>query len=173
MGQGHGSEARYARANIPAMSLVKSLVRRGKFSKWFDRRAAHTTNELYKQGFALPVTRRVVQHMCVSHVFWIEQDDQTVAATMLTRLEEREPVYRVLGLTVDSNFRRQGYGTALLATIDKFVGAGSTVYLCVDKDRGSTDWLVAWYTRVGFSLAYDDPRLSYGGHEIPLVKLVK
>jgi ribosomal protein S18 acetylase RimI-like enzyme len=154
------------------MALVKTLVRRGRFNKWFDKRAAHTTNELYQTTFATPVTRKVVRNMGMSHVFWIEHERETVAAMMLSR-QGLDQVYRVQGLTVHSNFRRQGYATALMETIHSFIESGATVYLCVDKDKPSTDWLVNWYRRLGFELGYGDFRLEYEDDEIPMKKLIK
>jgi ribosomal protein S18 acetylase RimI-like enzyme len=154
------------------MALVKTMVRRGRFSKWFDKQAAHTTKALYREGFDVAMTRRLVRHMSISHVLWIEHELQPVAALMLSRLAE-EPIYRVQGLTVDTQFRRQGYATSLMRSIDGFVGSGATIFLCVDKDRPSTDWLVEWYRRLGFELAYADPRLFFMGHEIPMIKQVK
>ena len=154
------------------MALVKTLVKRGRFDKWFDRRAAHTTNGLYQQTFAAPVTKKMIRNLCMSHVFWIEDQHETVAATMLSR-QGVDQVYRVQGLTVDARFRRQGYATALLTTIDQFVGNGAIVYLCVDKGKQSTDWLVDWYCRMGFELGYNDSRLPYEHDEIPLKKVIK
>ena len=155
------------------MALVKSLAKRGHFNKWFDRQAAHKTVELYQQQFGVCVSRRCVRALDVSHVLWVESEAGVTAGAMMLSRTGIEPVYRVQGLAVSQDFQPQGYGTTLLASVDGFVGPGATVWLCVDKGRDSTDWLVRWYTRMGFELAYTDPSLQYQTHEIPLKKLVK
>jgi len=146
------------------MLLVKTLAKRGRFNKWFDRQAARATNDLYAAHFGAGVSRRCVQALGVGHVLWVEADTgETAGATMLSRQ----------GLAVSSEFQRQGYGSLLLSSIDDFVGKGATVWLCVDNGKPNTVWLICWYIRMGFTFAYHDARLSYRGDEIPLKKLIK
>ena len=154
------------------MSLVRTLVKRGKFNKWFSRKAAQTTTEVYQSSFGNGVSRRAVRILAISHVFWIEDSGKTAAAMMLG-MKDAVPVYRIEGLAVDPEYRRQGYATSLLESVDRFVGPGATVWLCVDKGQPSTEWLVHWYRRMGFELAYRDDRLPHRNDEIPMRKLIK
>lgn len=156
------------------MALVLNLAKRGHYNKWFDRQAVRRTNSLYQAGFGQPVDRKTVRALDISHVLWIETNDsQSSAAMMLSRTSTDEPpIYRVQGLAVSPDMRRQGYGTALLRSLDVVLPKGTTVWLCVDKDKDSTEWLVLWYRRMGFELAYRDPRLNHGGSEIPMKKIV-
>lgn len=161
-----------AQAQAP---LVVNLVKRGHYNKWFDRQAANKTNQLYQQRFGQPVTRRDVRALDISHVMWIETDDSEVSGSMmLGGSTKAEPaVYRVQGLAVSKPKQRQGYGTALIQSIDRVLPSGTIVWLCVDKGRDSTEWLVRWYLRMGFELAYKDPSLNYGDREIPMKKIIR
>lgn len=153
--------------------MVKTLAKRGRFNKWFDRQAARTTNELYTAQFGSGVSRKCVQSLAVSHVLWVETDAGEIAGAMMLSRQSREPLFRVQGLAVSQEFQRQGYGSTLLASVDDFVGKGATVWLCVDNGKRNTVWLVQWYMRMGFVFAYRDPRLSYRDDEIPMKKLLK
>lgn len=153
--------------------MVKTLAKRGRFNKWFDRQAARTTNELYAAQFGSGVSKKCVQLMAVSHVLWVETDTGEIAGAMMLSRQSREPLFRVQGLAVSQEFQRQGYGSTLLASVDDFVGKGGTVWLCVDNGKRNTVWLVQWYMRMGFVFAYRDPRLSYRDDEIPMKKLLK
>jgi len=155
---------------------VKAIARRVLHSKWFDRQAARRTNELYLMQFGLGVSKRLVRGISVSHVLWIETDQgQTAGAMMLSRQGVVDQnLYRVQGLAVAPEFQHKGYGSALLSAADTFVGTGAVIWLCVDKYRSSTDWLVKWYCRMGYELAsLEDVRLHFTDSEIPLIKTVK
>jgi ribosomal protein S18 acetylase RimI-like enzyme len=152
-------------------STTTTITKKGPFNKWFDRQAARATDALYRTSFGSGVSRRAVRVLGVRHVLFITAgDDEPAAAMMLSQQEASVAVYRVEGLAVSPAFRRQGYGTRLLAAADACVGADGTVWLCVDKDTEHTEWLLEWYGRLGFELAYSDPRLRYGSHEIPMRK---
>lgn len=155
------------------MALVKTLAKKGRFNKWFDRQAARATNDLYAAQFGVGVSRRRVQALGVRHVLWVESDTGETAGAMMLSRQGLEPLFRVQGMAVSRAFQRQGYGSLLLSSIDDFVGKGATVWLCVDKGQPSTEWLLHWYTRMGFQLAYMDSRLSFQYDEIPLIKLIK
>jgi ribosomal protein S18 acetylase RimI-like enzyme len=155
------------------MALVKTLAKRGRFNKWFDRQAARATNDLYAAQFGAGVSRKAVQALGVGHVLWVEADTGETAGAMMLSRQGLEPLFRVQGLAVSREFQRQGYGSLLLSSIDDFVGKGATVWLCVDNGKANTVWLVRWYIRMGFTLAYQDSRLSYRRDEIPLTKLIK
>ena len=155
------------------MALVKTLAKRGQFNMWFDRQAARTTNELYAAQFGVGVSRKCVQSLGVSHVLWVETDTGETAGAVMLRRQSMEPLFRVQGLAVSPEFQRQGYGSMLISSIDDFVGNGATVWLCVDNGKRNTFWLVQWYLRMGFVLAYRDPRLSYRDDEIPMKKSIK
>jgi ribosomal protein S18 acetylase RimI-like enzyme len=156
-----------------AMSLVKTLAKRGKFNKWFDKQAAHKTNDLYAKQFGAGVTRKCVQALSIRHVHWVMTDTGETAGAMMLSRQGLEPLFRVQGLVVSREFQRQGYGSMLLSSIDEFVGKGSTVWLCVDNGKANTVWLVNWYIRMGFTFAYHDSRLSFQSDEIPLKKLIQ
>lgn len=153
--------------------MVKTLAKRGRFNKWFDRQAARTTNELYMAQFGSGISKKCVQLMGVSHVLWVETDTGEIAGAMMLSRQSREPLFRVQGLAVSQEFQRQGYGSVLLASVSDFVDKGSTVWLCVDNGKKNTVWLVQWYIRMGFVFAYRDPRLRYRDDEIPMKKIVK
>jgi ribosomal protein S18 acetylase RimI-like enzyme len=155
------------------MLLVKTLAKKGRHNKWFDRQAARATNDLYAAHFGAGVTRKCVQALGVKHVLWVETDTGETAGAMMLSRQGLEPLFRVQGLAVSPEFQRHGYGSLLLSSIDEFVGKGATVWLCVDNGKANTVWLVCWYIRMGFTLAYSDPRISHEDDEIPLKKLMK
>jgi len=156
------------------MMIVLNLVKRGHYNKWFDRQAARHTTMLYRESFGVGVTRYCVRTLDITHVVWVETEAKdTLAAMMLSRGNSSNPgVYRVQGLAVSADKQRQGYGTALMQSLDQILPKGTTVWLCVDKGKDSTERLVQWYRRLGFNLAYRDLTLEYKDNEIPMKKVV-
>jgi predicted GNAT family acetyltransferase len=133
----------------PPPPTIHVLRKRG-HSKGFDSRATHITRDLYatQLGGDL-VTKELIRANNIRSVAWIESDDgKPVAAAMLIQM--RSVYYRVGGLAVDDEHKRKGYGTALMARLQELIPSGSRLILGVDTDREATEWLVEWYTRLGF-----------------------
>ena len=152
--------------------VVNCLHEPGRHSKWYDQQVARRTNDLYKARFGVGVPRRFVHAAGVSHVLWVESDErETVGAAMLSCREEG--VYKIRGVAVREDREGQGVGTALMDAIDRAVDKGSTVWLCVDTGKPQTPWLLAWYAKLGFKLAEEDPRFPHAENEIPMSKVIE
>jgi len=132
------------------LPTIHLLTKNGNHSKGFDSRATQLTRDLYaKQLGGELVTKKVVRTNNIRHVLWIESDDgKPVAATMVIQLQG--VYHRVGGLAVDDEHKRKGYGSALLRRIHELLPSGSRLILGVDKGKDATDWLIKWYTRMGF-----------------------
>lgn len=156
------------------MTIVLNLVKRGHYNKWFDRQAARRTNMLYRENFGLGVTRGCVRKRNITHVIWVETEAKDSLAAMMLSKEAvgDQEIYRVQGLAVSADQQRQGYGTALMQSLDRMLLKGAIVWLCVDVGKDSTEWLVQWYRRLGFELAYCDARLKYLDDEIPMKRVI-
>ena len=152
--------------------IVNCLQKPERRSKQFDQQVARRTNDLYKARFGVGVPRRFVHGAGVSHVLWVESDEQeTLGATMLSSREEG--VYKIRGIAVREDREGQGVGTALMDAVDRAVGKGSTVWLCVDTGKPQTPWLLVWYAKLGFKLAEEDPRFPHTEDEIPMSKVIE
>ena len=139
--------------------VVQVLTKKGRFSKWFNRRAAALTRSVYATQFGGPVVSKgMVQNDNVVHVVYIQAEDgTTVAASMV--IYNKRGFYRVHGLAVETEHKRKGYGTALMNKIMEIMPHRSDLILGVDIGKAETDWLLEWYTKLGFQVideTYDE-----------------
>jgi len=102
-------------------------------------------------GIGIPVGHFKKTNMC--HALWIstpEKDNAIVVAFAMISKEDGKSTYKLHGVCVDPNFRKEGYGTALVKKSESLLPAGSTLRLCVDDDEDDTVKLCEWYTKLGF-----------------------
>jgi ribosomal protein S18 acetylase RimI-like enzyme len=131
--------------------VIDVLSKNGPHNKKFDGLASQLTRSLYaSQLGGLPVTKEVVRTMNIQHVLSIKepQTGEPIAASMVMRYPNGQ--YRVCGVAVDSAHKRKGYGTAIMRRIEALLPSESRLCLGVDKDKEETQWLVDWYTTLGY-----------------------
>jgi GNAT superfamily N-acetyltransferase len=123
-----------------------------KGSKRFVQSAARITRDLYAPAFNIPtVTKREIFWSNVRHVLWIEnKEDRTPIAATMIMYHEMHKYYRIMGLAVHELHRRQGYGAQLMRAALAMLPTGAELHVGVDTGKDSTDWLVEWYSRMGF-----------------------
>lgn len=127
----------------------------------FHARVAERVAPLYAAAFGseYPVTSGAVHQMQVQCCIWLEADDKTVAATMISTRYRDPTRFRIEGIAVDEAHRRRGLATRLIKAVDEFMGSvaeGSTIELGVDLDTDDTDWLVQLYERHGYKVWRQD-----------------
>lgn len=130
--------------------MLRVLAKNGKSDKPFCRQAAAVTHDLYLSEFGpeLPVTEGLVGRANVRYVFWAENPDGRVIAASMVK--EISPNYvRILGLAVSE--KRQGHGTAIMRKIEATMPSGTEIELGVDLNKDTTDFLLDWYKRLGYS----------------------
>ena len=137
----------------------KTLTKTKANDKDFDTRAASLTYALYGVCFpnVPPITIRSIKHNRITRVAWLAEAETVFGATMLAeRLDPRRVVYyRIMGLSVAPTHARRGHGLALMRCLETLVPPGAEIELGVDLNRPSTDWLFAWYTRLGYTFLYE------------------
>ena len=130
---------------------IQVLNKNGPHNKWFDSRAAELTCAIYASELGgSPVTKKVVRTMNIQYVLWIKdmETEKTIAAAMVMRFVNGD--HRICGIAVDPSHKRKGYGTALMRKIESLMPDESSLCLGVDKDKEATQWLLEWYTSLGF-----------------------
>ena len=117
-------------------------------TKEFSTNAAKLTSSLYLSEMEVTITPHVIKRCKIVHVFHITGESGTVGATMLCEYGYGQ--YRVMGLAVAD--KRKGYGTALMKSLIEFVPKGTKLVIGVDTGKESTEWLLKWYTSMGFEI---------------------
>ena len=135
---------------MSTLPTIQCIPKKGPHNKWFDCQAVIRTKTLYESQFGkeLPVTKRLIRDLNIKYLLYIEQNTTTVAASMVT--QSMPSLYLVKGIAVDPLFQRRGYATALIHKIEATLPNHSTLQLGVDKGKENTEWLVEWYSKLGY-----------------------
>ena len=121
----------------------------------FASEAATRTHELFAKYFGTeyPIDTTLINDWKIGQILWIEDEETgATAAACLVAVYGLPPLHRINGLAVDIEYRRKGYASAILNELITLTPTSTLLEAVVDRDTECTEWLIEWYSRMGFEV---------------------